>query len=161
MLARQRATYKTSLKHSVEVSEKEQVQTTRMFGERVGRSKSTVSRYIKGMVNDGIVRESKLVSECVVPHLNDATEKQWYARNPKKGRFFAWRNVRTGGWSGWQTLGKIYTLDDADEERKFMHLLWNHAGRVSTMFRKKGQKDSYTINGNEDLEFFMGKKQKC
>lgn len=160
VLARQRATYKTSLKNSVELPEKEQVQTHRMFGERIGRSKSTVSRYIKQMVNDGVVRESKLVSECVIPHLNDITAKQWYERNLKKGRFFAWRNVKTGGWSGWQTLGKIYTMDDAVEERKFMHLLWNHAKRVNTMFMKKEASNDYLLNGYEDLLNWMGKKQK-
>ena len=160
ILARQRATYKTSHKNSVEIPEKEQVQTHRMFGKRIGRSKSTVSRYIKQMVNNGVVRESKLVSECVIPHLNEVTAKQWYAKNPKKGRFFAWRNVKTGEWSGWQTLGKVYTMNDAEEERKFMHLLWNHAHRVTTKFRKKGQNDSYVFNGYEDLEYYMGKKQK-
>lgn len=160
VLARQRATYKTSHKNSVEIPEKEQVQTHRMFGKRIGRSKSTVSRYIKQMVNNGVVRESKLVSECVIPHLNDVTAKQWYAKNPKKGRFFAWRNVKTGEWSGWQTLGKVYTMNDAKEERKFMHLLWNHAHRVTTKFTKKGIRENDLIEGNEYLTNYMGKVQK-
>lgn len=160
VLVRQRATYKTSHKNSVEIPEKKQVQTHRMFGKRIGRSKSTVSRYIKQMVNDGVVRESKLVSECVIPHLNDVTAKQWYAKNPKKGRFFAWRNVKTGEWSGWQTLGKVYTMNDAKEERKFMHLLWNHVHRVTTKFTKKGIRENDLIEGNEYLTNYMGKKQK-
>lgn len=160
VLARQRATYKTSHKNSVEIPEKEQVQTHRMFGKRIGRSKSTVSRYIKQMVNNGVVRESKLVSECVIPHLNDVTAKQWYAKNPKKGRFFAWRNVKTGEWSGWQTLGKVYTMNDAKEERKFMHLLWNHAHCVTTKFTKKGIRENDLIEGNEYLTNYMGKVQK-
>lgn len=35
-------------------------------------------------MNDGVVRESKLVSECVIPHLNDVTAKQWYAKIQRK-----------------------------------------------------------------------------
>ena len=157
VLARQRATYKTSHKYSVELPEKEKVQTLRMFGERIGRSKSTVSRYIKEMVNDGIVRESEIVSECVIPHLNDITEKQWYDKHSKRGRFFAWRNAKTGEWSGWQMLGKVYTMNNAEEERKFMHILWNHARRVTTKF---GKTKKEIMEGNEYIEYFMGKKQK-
>lgn len=136
VLGKQRATFKAKEKN-VELSLRRQVLRQGTLAREIGLSKSSVSRYLKTLRNDKIVSKSEIVAECVIPHLTDETSRQWYEKHPNHGRFIALHNDKAGVWQGWVTYGCVYSLDSQEEERKFLHVLYNHKKRVGTRYVKK------------------------
>lgn len=93
-----------------------------------GMSRSTVSRHLKRMMDEGKVGKTRIVAECVIPHLNADTERDWMDAHPGKG-FFSWHSVEYGGWSGWQHHGTIYTILQRNISDSFQHVIYNYRRR--------------------------------
>lgn len=112
--------------------------TQRALAKFTGLTKSTVSRYIHRLTEtDKKVSKTKTVAECVIPVLNEETERQWCEEHPDTF-FFKWYNKRFGNYSGWRTLPCRYKIiDDRWAETSFCHLLWRHKGYMSERKEKQ------------------------
>lgn len=111
--------------------------TLKQLSASFGLSKSSAWRYIDRMVNDGRVSKTPIVAECVIPELNDVTARAWMERHPNR-RFYAWHNIRSGGWTGWVGYGCIYAITDRRVSESFKHVIWNHKTRLSGIVAKSG-----------------------
>lgn len=104
----------------------------RSLAKSFGMSKSSASRYIKGMVDDKEVSKSEMVTEYVIPNLNDTTTQE-YLNRPYHRRFIAWCNPKTGHWSGWTNLGCRYAITNSKVKDSFQHVIYNHKKRLSSV----------------------------
>ena len=86
-------------------------------------SKSSASRYLTRLADDGIVSKSPIVAECVIQNLNKETACEWKERNPNKD-FHAYHGRR--GWSAWRFYGKIFAIIERSTRDRFRHVIWNH-----------------------------------
>lgn len=90
-----------------------------------GMSRSTVCRHLQRMIGNGEVGKTRIVAECVIPHLNADTEREWLDAHPGK-RFFAWHSLENGNWSGWQHHGTEYTILQRKLSDRFQHIIYNY-----------------------------------
>ena len=91
----------------------------------MGFSRSSACRYMKELIDDKRVSKTQIVAECVIPELNDATEREWYEKHPKQ-RFLAWHDPKYGGWSGWIMLGSVYSIIKREDSDAFQHVIYNY-----------------------------------
>ena len=91
----------------------------------MGFSRSSVSRYMKEMINDKRVSKTKIVAECVIPVLNETTEREWYKKHPKQ-KFIAWHDLEHGGWSAWIMFGSVYSIINRKDSDAFQHVIYNY-----------------------------------
>ena len=91
----------------------------------MGFSRSSACRYMRNMIDDKRVSKSGIVAECVIPVLNDTTEREWFAKHPQKG-FAVWHDVKNGGWSGWLMHGCVYSIIKRNDSDAFQHVIYNY-----------------------------------
>ena len=91
----------------------------------MGFSRSSACRYIKELIKDRRVSKTQIVAECVIPVLNDTTEREWYEKHPKQ-KFLAWHDPKNGGWSGWIMLGSVYSIIKREDSDAFQHVIYNY-----------------------------------
>jgi hypothetical protein len=113
----------------------------RIFARYLGVSRSTACRCIKEMIDDRRVSKTRIVAECVIPHLNENTEREWRAKHPKKG-FVALHNVKRGGWSGWVIYGNAYTITNRRDSDAFRNVIYNYErGKEKYEYSNSGEID--------------------
>lgn len=97
----------------------------RVIGKAMGMSRSSAGRYLAKLENDGRVSKTKMVAECVIPVLNETTQKAWRAKHPKR-QFYVWHSTEYGGWSGWVMYGYAYSISNRKDSDLFQHVIWNY-----------------------------------
>lgn len=98
----------------------------RKLARSFGMSKSSASRYINKMVDDGIVSKTQIVAECVINELNDTTESDYQRTHTDKQCYKAWHNARNGGWSAWVVYGRAYSILDRKTSESFKNVIFNY-----------------------------------
>jgi len=106
-------------------SSKSKAVTHKLLGSISGLSRSSAGRYINRLMDDDRVSKTRIVAECVIPELNDSSEREWRRQHPNKG-FFAWHSIEYGNWSGWQHHGTIYSLCRRKDSECFRHVIYNY-----------------------------------
>lgn len=96
----------------------------RKIADAIGLSRSSASRYVKEMVNEQIVSKTMTVAECVIPELNDETDRLYREKHPNS-RFVAFHNETYGGWSGWVFVGCEYSIIRRDISDRFKNVIYN------------------------------------
>lgn len=91
----------------------------------MGFSRSSANRYLNKMKEDKRVGKSEIVAECVIPELNETTEREWYASHPKQ-RLAALHDAKNGGWSGWIMFGFAYSIINRNDSDAFQHVIHNY-----------------------------------
>lgn len=94
----------------------------------MGFSRSSACRYVKKLIDDKRVSKSGIVAECVIPVLNESTEREWYDSHPGQG-FLAWHDTKHGCWSGWLMFGSIYSIINRKDSDAFQHVIYNYKFR--------------------------------
>ena len=97
----------------------------RLIGKSIGLSRSSAGRYIKELEDKGRVSKTLMVAECVIPTLNEYTEKAYRAEHPNT-KFFVWHDTKQGGWSAWVMYGYSYTISNRKDSDAFQHVIWNY-----------------------------------
>lgn len=109
----------------------------RQLGKSIGMSRSTAARYVKELVNDKRVSKTQMVAECVIPVLNDETERSYREAKPNN-KFFVLHDKAHGGWSGWVMYGYAYSICNRKDSDAFQHVIWNYDAN-----RRKGKGKNY------------------
>lgn len=102
----------------------ERVIPQRVLASVIGMSRASASRYIDKMEKDNMVKKSKILVQCVVPVLNDITEREY--RRVSSTNFVPMHDNKHGGWSGWLIYGKRYSIEMREISDSFKNVIYNY-----------------------------------
>lgn len=108
----------------------------RKFAKSISMSRSSASRYISKMSQDGKVSKSEIVAECVLPYYTSEKAEEWMRAHPNQ-KLHVWYSEKYHQYSAWITLGRMYSIKDRKLEDSFQHVIYNHSKRISTIYNKK------------------------
>ena len=116
--------------YSVTKPESKCAMTQRLLGNIIGLSRSSGNRYVKRLIDDGVVGKSGIVAECVITELNDETEDAYRLAHPDS-RYSVWHNSKNGGWSAWMVYGYAYSLLAKAATFDFKHVIYNYRHTIN------------------------------
>ena len=102
------------------------------LGYTMGVSRSSASRYIKRLGNEGRVGKSGIVAECIIPCLNTDTEREYRENHPDQ-KFIVWHDPLMGNYSGWVIYGNTYHLLTRNDSELFKHVIHNYRRGTSVV----------------------------
>ena len=128
----------------------------RRFAKYISMSKATAGRYMKELVCEGKVRESKVVTEVMFYTHSGGSIQKCRNKRPSDYSFEVESSKYYGKWY-WCCLGREYHLNDEEEWKRFQHVIYNNKERKSTVFGNSAT-DCYSSQDYHDNFYNKGRK---